>query len=271
MGIFFAHQWHNTQLIINSFWLFLSFCATASSVYIINDLLDLEYDQIHPTKKFRPIAAKLVNIKYAVFLAILLFLLGILFAFIVKSILAVFIIIVYFITNVLYSWYLKHLAIIDVLIIALGYILRILVGTDGIGISMSSWLLLCGMSIAMLLAFGKRFAEKLQQEESYQRKVLQAYSQNFLIIAITITASIFLVFYGLYTLDSQSIAIHGRKLILTYPWIVLGILRYLQLLSQNNSIIEDPASLFFRDIQLLLILAGWLLTFILVTNYGKLL
>lgn len=269
IGVLFAHKWNEIIYIQSSIWLFISFCLCASAVYVFNDFCDRENDKLHPRKKHRPLALGTVGVSLSLTLSLILLIVGLLVASLTSSKIGLIIILFYVIMNILYSKWFKHFVIIDVLVLAASYLLRILVGTDGIGIQMSSWLLLCGMSASMMLGFGKRLAEKYSQNVENHRKVVQEYDETFLLIAITICAAIFLVFYGLYSLDLNSIAVHGRKLILTYPWIIFGVLRYLQILIQKDRTTEDPASLLFYDRILMFIFSGWMLTFIMVVNYAR--
>lgn len=273
VGVFFAHKWLMDSYLSNAILMFFAFCATASSIYIFNDFCDIEQDRLHSVKKNRPLASGQVQVLPALIFAAVLLIIGLGLAILTSinnNLWAFIFLLTYVVLNVLYSKILKHITIIDVLVLSASYLLRILSGTDGIGIPTSSWLLLCAFVVTMLMGFGKRLAEKHSQSYVSQRQVVIKYDQTFLLLAITISSSVFLVFYGLYSLDAASIATHGRKLILTYPWVILGVFRYLQLIIQKNYFLEDPSTLIIRDRLLMFIVIGWLITFILVSNYAKL-
>lgn len=263
-GIFFGHEWGNRLLVTKSLLLFSAFCATASAIYVINDYWDRAEDRKHPKKRYRPIAGGYIDPRIAMLKAHMLLALGWVLAWYSGSGLAFSTVVIYTIMNILYSRWLKHIPIIDVALLSLSYLLRLIAGTEGIGIPISSWLFLCGLSAAMLMGFGKRLAEKHLIDTSLQRKSVQNYDETFLRMAITLSASIFLVFYGLYSLDTGSIALHGRKLVFTYPWILLGVFRYLQIVAQKNGLAEDPVTLMLRDRAIAGIVLSWLITFVFI-------
>lgn len=260
-GVFFAHRWHDGLLMTKAVLLFMAFCCTASAIYVINDYLDRHADRLHPKKRFRPLAQGLIDPRIAMLKAHLLLAIGWVLAWYSGSGLAFGMVVAYTLINVAYCYRLKHVPIVDVLLLAASYLVRIVAGTEGLNIPISSWLFLCGLSLAMLLGFGKRQAEKYTIERSQQRKSVQAYHDEFLRMALTLTAAIFLVFYGLYSLDAASTELHGRKLVLTYPWVIFAVFHYLHLLVQQNPLAEDPATLVWRDRTMAALVIGWLISF----------
>ena len=158
----------------------------------------------------------------------------------------------YLLINVAYSLRLKHQPIIDVFCISSGFMLRILAGTWGIHIPPSGWLILTGMFITLFLGFGKRRAERRDAAGTHRRPVLASYSGELLDTFLSITATGTALTYGLYTRDPQTIALHHTdKLILTLPFVVFALFRYLYLL-HNSKKGENPSADVFTDPQILL-------------------
>lgn len=257
-GFIFAHRWTEADLLLHAALAFAAFCAMASAVYVGNDLMDLQSDRHHPTKKNRPIANGSVPAPVAGILAAVLALLGTSLAWTAAPTACAFVV-GYAALNVAYSLRLKHVVIIDVFCISAGFMLRLLAGTVGLGIAPSSWLLLCGMMITLFLGFAKRRAELIQVTQSGQetRQVLSSYKPVVLeqFLAITATASV--LTYALYTVSPETVAMHGTDhLIYTVPLIVYAIFRYFFLLHQQGSG-QDTARDLMRDPHLLLTSLAW--------------
>jgi len=165
----------------------------------------------------------------------------------------------YGIMNVLYSFHLKHRVLLDVFVIAAGFMLRILVGTLGVGIPPSQWLVLCGIMITLFLGFSKRRAEiiTMGEGESNHRSVLKHYSPVLLDQMIGITASGVIMSYSLYTMSPYTIRIHGTEnLIYTVPIVMYGVFRYIYLLHHRQGG-TDTAHDIVRDPWLVLTLVAW--------------
>jgi 4-hydroxybenzoate polyprenyltransferase len=260
-GLIFAHAWNQPQTILSIVYATIAFCLMSSSIYIINDILDMQQDKLHPTKKHRPLAAGIISIKLALPLAILLFIAALATGYI-ASIKVSCVLLAYAIMNILYCIELKHLVIIDVFIISFGFMLRIIAGTWAVGIAPSQWLMLCGLMITLFLGFTKRRAEISGIEEgatNAQRKVLDHYSPAILDKLIGITATGAIITYSLYTVSPSTIQSQGTaNLIYTVPFVMYGIFRYIYLLHNNirqNG--EDTASDLLKDKHLLITVFGW--------------
>ena len=264
-GLLFGHAWHDAYLVMQVMLAFAAFCLVSSAVYISNDMVDLEQDRRHPRKGQRPLAAGQVGISAAVMLAALLGVLGLVLAYsaspAVLSILAG-----YALMNIAYSLWLKHVVILDVFIIATGFMLRILAGTLGVGIPPSQWLLLCGLMVTLFLGFTKRRAEiiALTDDKNAHRKVLEHYSPVLLDKMIGITAAGLIMSYSLYTMNPDTIRIHGTaNLIYTVPFVMYGVFRYIYLL-HHQSRGGDPSHDLVRDPHLLVVVGTWLIATILL-------
>lgn len=259
LGVIFSQQWQQPML-LSAGLAFLAFCAIASAVYILNDILDLQADREHPTKRHRPIASGQVSLPMAGGLLCVLLILALLLSWSVSPE-ALALVAAYFLINIAYSWRLKHVVILDVFIIASGFMLRILVGTIGIGIMPSHWLLLCGLMVTLFLGFAKRSAELRTVDPANSRatrKVLDDYSPAMLEQFISVTAACTVIAYGLYTVSPETIALHQTDaLIYTLPFVVYGIFRYLFLLHHRGGG-DDTSRDLITDPHLLVTVAAWL-------------
>ncbi|MCA9410946.1 MAG: decaprenyl-phosphate phosphoribosyltransferase [Candidatus Omnitrophica bacterium] len=255
-AVVFAPKLGEPQAILRSFYAFGIFCLGAGAVYLINDLRDIEKDRLHPKKKERPIASGQVSTGTATVAALLLlvvslggsFLLAPAFGGIMAFYLAV---------NVLYSFYLKNEVILDVIIIAIGYVLRVEAGGIVIDVPVSNYLRLCTFLLALLLALGKRRHELvLVEDAANHRKILKEYSPELLDHMMGLTTASILVSYALYTQDPEGVG-GQNQLIWTVPFVVYGIFRYLYLIHKRE-MGGDPAEILFQDWRMSLNILIWL-------------
>lgn len=267
-GLLFGHAWHDPILVKQAIIAFFAFCIVSSTVYVINDIVDIEQDKNHPTKRKRPLPSGKLKISTAAIFAVLLGAIGFTLAS-YASTTVVIILMIYGIMNLAYSLKLKHIVILDVFIIAAGFMLRILAGTLGLGIPPSQWLLLCGLMVTLFLGFSKRRAEiiALSDDKSAHRKVLEQYSPVLLDNMIMVTAAGLIMSYSLYTMNPDTIRIHNTEnLIYTVPFVIYGVFRYIYLLHHQSSG-GDPSRDLVRDPHMLTVLLGWsIVTLILIAN-----
>ena len=267
-GFLFGHVWHEPMLAAQVAAAFVAFCFLASAVYIGNDWVDRDADRVHPLKRDRPIAAGRVSlaasVSMSVVLALAAFALG---AWVSVELVAI--LVAYLILNAAYSLGLKRMVIIDVIAVALGFLLRLLAGTLGVGIPPSPWLLMCGLMLTLLLGFGKRRAELAALTVESGRTVLAEYSPALLDRLITVCVSGTLISYSLYTISPQTIALHGSaNLVYTVPIVTYGLFRYLYLLDQQHAA-EDPSRLMLTDHHLQGAVLAWLAAVIWVLTHGS--
>jgi 4-hydroxybenzoate polyprenyltransferase len=240
------------------------FCLISSTVYIFNDLLDLEADRHHPTKKNRPIASGKLPIPVAVTAGIIFFLLTILLGYLLAW-QFVLVLLAYFVMMMVYSKWLKHIPIIDVFILATGFVLRVHAGTTLIQVQrFSPWLYVCMTLLALYLGFGKRRAELalLADNAGGHRKVLEGYSIPLLDNYIIIVSGTFIVAYSLYTFFRPDAPL---DLMLTIPFVVYAVFRYLYVIHINHAG-GEPEEILLTDRPLQLAIALWGLT-VLITFY----
>ena len=261
-GVLFSRQW-DIYTLLQAAWAFCAFSLSASAVYILNDLSDIEADRAHPKKRYRPLPSGKVSITAARKLAIILFLVTFIPTLLLKDWILVSILLTYIVMNIAYSLCLKHIVLLDVFVISMGFMLRLLAGTWGIGIAPSEWLLLCGMMLTLFLGFCKRTSELLQSamaDDTFaekSRRVLTEYNTAMLEQFTSITAACAIISFGLYTVSDQTIRTQGTSnLIYTLPLVIYGIFRYLFLLHRHGKG-TDTAKDLFTDRHLLLTGSCW--------------
>lgn len=235
---------------------FGSFCFAASSIYLLNDILDRHDDARHPKKKHRPIASGRLPVQLAwIELVVTLALSGTL-ACLVPVTERSFLVwpAAYLALNIAYSFYLKRLVIVDCMCIAIGFQLRVMAGAAAIDVDASKWLQLCTFFFALFLAFCKRYEEVGKQSEAtgQTRKTMSDYSMPFLNMLIGPLAALSILSYALYTVSPETQERHNTdQLMLTVPFVCYGVFRYLFLV-YSKSEGGDPAKLLFRDVPLVL-------------------
>jgi len=237
-----------------------AFCAVASAVYVMNDYMDREADRRHPSKRFRPLASGAVPV------ALALPTMGLLLAggLAIGSLLTgpfVFLLGTYFAINVGYSMGLKDIPIVDVLIVALGFILRVEAGASLVGVATTQWITIMTGLLALLLALGKRRDDVVNSRDTSHRSSLAGYNKPFLDNVMTAVLGALLVTYIIYTTDPAVAArIETGYLFYTTPLVAAGIMRYLQLLFVETRS-SDPTEVLLNDRVLQGTILGWALCF----------
>lgn len=259
--LFFAGKILKLYLLLNAFIAFIAFSLTASGIYVLNDLKDIKEDRKHPKKRFRPLASGKISKKIAFILIVLLLFFGLtLMFFLSKS--AGLILAFYVLLNIFYSFYLKYVAIIDVVVIAIGFVLRLFIGAVVTGVVLSTWIVVITFLLALFLAFAKRRDDVIEFEKSEVklRKVIDGYNLIFLDISMSIMASSVIVAYIFWTVEATS-KFHSNYLYLTAFFVVLGILKYLQIafVYQDSG---SPTKVVLKNRFIQFVLIGWILTFI---------
>lgn len=245
---------------------FLIFSLISSSAYIINDIIDVEQDKLHPKKKFRPIAAGQISVYKAGITASLLAVLSFILLPLTNMSFAISVI-AYFIITILYSVFIKHVVILDVFTIAAGFLLRILAGAFIISVEISSWLILTTLFISLFLAVMKRRSELVQIEifnNLNTRKVLASYSPEFIDQMSTVTSAGVIICYALYTVAQRTVAVfHTENLIYTTPFVVFGIFRYMYLVYIGNKG-ESTSEILVGDLPMIINIFLYLVTVVLI-------
>jgi 4-hydroxybenzoate polyprenyltransferase len=251
---------------------FLLFCVLSSSIYIVNDIVDVESDRLHPFKRKRPIASGDLPIPVAVFIAVSGFVSFFFFAFMLSPFFFI-LGLVYALLQISYSFRLKHIAILDVLSIATGFILRVYAGAVVVNLHMSVWFLLTVLSASLFLAVGKRQSERtlLEGKVGPTRKTLRHYSQRLLDIYTGMFANATWLTYALYAYQREEynattfLFTHEllprtftseKWLMLTIPFTIYAVMRYLQLVYENNQG-ESPERVLLGDRSILISIILW--------------
>lgn len=257
-GLLFGHAWQQAAMVQSALLTFVAFCLMSSAVYALNDFRDMAQDRLHPVKRLRPLASGALSPPVALLLMALCCAAALTLAHRISETL-VWLLCLYGLINLGYSYGLKRVVVLDVFLISAGFMLRLLAGTAGLGIPPSNWLLMCGLLLTLFLGFAKRRAEIMLMEEGggAHRKVLDQYSGTLLDQFITITGACAVVAYALYTVDEDTVRIHGTSdLIYTLPFVLYGLFRYLYLMHRQGGG-GDPSQDLFHDLHLVVSMMGW--------------
>lgn len=247
-----SHKVFDGGLLWKALGAFLAFSLCASSVYILNDLFDLESDRQHPRKRFRPLAAGMLSIPTGMFVLALVLLCGLLLATLSLPVLFTAILLVYLATTTLYSFHLKRIAIADVIVLAGLYVLRVLAGGVAVGISVSTWLLAFSMFLFLSLALMKRFAElSVLQAEHRERAAGRGYvssDKEWLANMGAASGYLSVLVLALYinSKDVEALYRHPQVLWLACPLLLFWITR-MWALAHRGQIDDDPIMVTIKD------------------------
>jgi decaprenyl-phosphate phosphoribosyltransferase len=255
--LIFSLNFTKADLFLNEILAFISFSLAASFVYVINDIVDKDKDRLHPVKKNRPIASGALSSLQAMCVAVVLIAVSLWIANMLNT-RTLFIVMAYLISNILYSFWLKNVPIIDVSLIALGFLLRVLMGGAAISVPISKWLLLTIMTLSFYLGFAKRRNEMSKVNSTNEtRKVLKEYNANFLDKAMNSMMTLSVAFYALWSIDAQVVkTFNSDKLIATVPFVLIGMFRY-SLIIEGDSY-GDPTDVLLSDRLLQLVILGYI-------------
>ena len=268
------------NVFFKSFLALICFCLISSAIYLLNDVIDIKEDKIHPIKKFRPIAAGTLKINDAIIFSFFLFIISLLIAlFVSKKLL--FIILLYFLIQFSYCFKLKNVVLLDVFCISSGFLLRAIAGGISSNIYLSQWFLLTLSLMAFFLAIEKRKAELIQFQTNklITRKVLKKYSLPLLLRMESLSANGAFISYSLWASSPFSLGAESRWMIINIPFVLYGIFRY-QLLSDPSNIdlevnrklkytAQNPEEILLRDKGIQITILLWLFTTILVIFKSK--
>lgn len=287
-AIVFTGQLFNRGLLWLSFRGFVVFCLLSSASYLINDLLDIKGDRLHPFKRLRPIALGLISKKQVVLVASSFLSLATVLSLTISAPFF-FVVVLYIFLHLSYSFFLKHIAVIDILTIASAYILRVYAGEVVTGFHLSVWLMLTVISLSLFLAIGKRRCELtlLQRQKGISpaeaRSTLGHYNERLLDVYTSIFANSTWLTYAFYTFLVDRPQAHSflfgsflkeflpevaeRKwLMLTIPFVIYGLMRYMLLIYEKAQG-ESPERVLLSDKPLLLTVILWGMSVVLVI-YG---
>jgi decaprenyl-phosphate phosphoribosyltransferase len=260
--MFFAGELFNKDLLLHTFWGFLAFGLVASSIYILNDVMDREADRLHPVKCKRPLASGAVSPVVGLVISGLCLAGGVVVALFIKE-KFLFVLMIYFFMNLGYSLGLKNISILDVFILSLGFVLRIKAGGVITHIAISQWLMIMIFLLAIFMAVAKRRDDILLKLSTGKdmRKAVKGYNLDFLNTSMALIAAIIIVAYLMYTISPEVMAQWKTyRLYYTTMFVIAGILRYLQItLVENNT--GSPTKLLLKDRFLQVTLLLWMASF----------
>ncbi|MCF8128572.1 MAG: decaprenyl-phosphate phosphoribosyltransferase [Deltaproteobacteria bacterium] len=255
----FAKQLFRFQSVLMGLTAVGAFCLLAGATYLINDIVDLEADRVHPSKKHRPLASGRISIRTVKWIAILLLGLSLLLGNCLgRSFL--FVLAIYLAIQFLYNLKFKELPILDIFCVSAGFFLRVIGGGIAVNVMISNWLIICTISIAMFLTLGKRRSELAvlgAEKARLHRKVFEYYSPHLLDQMISVVTAVTLLSYMLYCISPQTIdKFQTENLIYTFPFVLYGIFRYLYLIHKSHQG-ESPSRVLTSDWQLLVSVVLW--------------
>ncbi|CEJ69503.1 Decaprenyl-phosphate phosphoribosyltransferase [Chryseobacterium oranimense G311] len=273
--LFFSGNITNLDLLTKSIFAFIIFSLAASVVYILNDYNDIEADKKHPEKRRRPLASGAISKSKAI---------GILTGLVIIDVTLVFLARLYFheplwkfatviglyiVMNLAYTFKLKHVPIIDIFIIALGFVFRVLAGGYITKIEISQWAILLTFVLALVLAIGKRRGELINAQVSGKtRKALDGYNVQFADIALSISVTLAIVCYLMFTLSPEVQARFHERVFYTVIFVVFAFLRYLQQTLVYNRT-ESPTKIVYRDRYIQITLVLWVAAFLIQIYFKK--
>jgi 4-hydroxybenzoate polyprenyltransferase len=247
---------------------FVAFCLVSGAVYIINDIVDRENDRMHPKKRLRPIASGKLPLSTAAIAAVIAVSIGIGGGFYLDRRFGL-VIAAYFLLQLAYSFMLKKVVVLDVMVVAAGFAMRAIAGTYVISVQISPWLFVCAILLALFLALAKRRHELLFLEGGgiSHRSVLGKYSETLLDQMIAVATSATVIAYCLYTIAPETVRKFGtHNLILTVPFVLYGIYRYLYLVYRREEG-GAPEKVLFTDLPLIIDVFLWLLSVVVILYF----
>jgi 4-hydroxybenzoate polyprenyltransferase len=263
--LIFAMKITDTELLSNAFIAFIAFSLTASAIYTFNDYHDIEEDRQHPRKKERSLASGVISKSQAIIFMSILFVLGFALMALI-SFKAAGILTVYVIMNIAYSLSLKHISIVDINIIAIGFVMRLFIGSVVTGIHLSKWIIIMTFLLALFMALAKRRDDVLIFLDTGKiiRKASDGYNLPFIDTAMAIMASVVIVAYTLYTTSLEMEAkFNSEYLYLTTFFCILGIMRYLKI-TFVYKYSDSPLKVFLKDKFMQITILAWIVSFILI-------
>lgn len=260
-GLVFDGRLFDQKLLLATTLVVLCFCLVSSSVYIINDLADIEKDRLHPRKKLRALPSGQLNPQFAAVAAVVIAIAGIGLALWLQPWVGV-VTFVYLVQNIAYSFYLKNIVLIDVMVLSLGFLLRVFAGVLIAHVTnFSPWLYVCITLLSLFLGFGKRRHEitLLQGDAAAHRSSLQDYNLPLLDQIMSLVTTSTFVTYTFYSFEAQTALVRDGRMLLTTPFVFFAIARYLYLIHVQKRG-GAPDELIFEDRPLLVDGVLWVVT-----------
>lgn len=266
-GLIFANRLFDLEATLTAGLAFVVFCAASSAGYIFNDLYDRENDRLHPIKRKRPIASGQMSVMAADLLMVFLVVFSLVTSFWTRFEFGV-LITAFMAVSLVYTIWLKHVVIIDIMVIATLFVLRAVGGAIAIDVPISSWLLICTTLLALFLILGKRYHEisTYGEQAMEYRRVISDYSESFIREMLSINAAATLIAYSLYSFFSQTASGKGEMLMLTIPFVIYGMFRYLYLIYEKGRG-GSPEQVLLSDLPTLINMVLWVATSVIILYF----
>ena len=263
LPLFFSGEFIDSYKLLNALKAFVAFSFCASAIYIFNDYHDVKSDRKHPKKKYRPLASGLISKSDALLLMNFLLAVGLILMFSISLVSSIFLL-SYIILNLLYSFKLKQIALLDITIIAIGFVLRLFVGSYAYNVKLSPSIVLITFLLAIFLALAKRRDDVFIQNKTGKkiRNSIDGYNLELINGAMLIMSTIVIITYLQYTTSYETINKFGNNnLYLTTLFVIFGIMRYLQItFVEKNS--GSPTEIFLNDKIIQINFFLWFLSFL---------
>jgi 4-hydroxybenzoate polyprenyltransferase len=265
--LLFSGRFQDKQAVAAELIALAAFCFGSSAVYAFNDVIDAPADRHHPRKQNRPVASGRVDPLLAVFTAIAMLAgVGVLSSILPPTFWLF--IGFYLVNSLLYCVWLKHKVILDVMVIGIGFVLRLVAGCAVIDVKPSPWMIICGFALALVLGFGKRRTEvqKVDKKSEY-RFSLKSYDVDKLNTLLAVSVTVCLLSYMLYTIAPQTVQMHHTpNLIYTVPFVAYGLFRYLFKAQEGKG--DGPTDILFRDRVFLVVGLLWGASVVLILHFS---
>jgi len=270
LPLIFGHQLFNGRAFLVVLVAFAGFCLASSAVYGFNDVRDLKEDKAHPVKCRRPLASGRISLRQAAWFAGILAIASLVVGLVLGNRMYFGILISYLLLNTAYSLKLRHIAIIDVITVSTGFVLRVFAGGVVVDILPTHWLVLMTFLLALFISLAKRRDDLLQAGAgNSSRRSIDGYNLEFVSGGMTIMAAVTIVSYILYSVSPEVVQKHGAShLYLTSFWVIIGLLRYMQLTFVREKS-GSPTELLLNDPFLQIVVALWLLTFVIIIYVAR--
>jgi len=258
-GLVFSLNLFDLTNLFRSLGGFVAFCLLSGAVYLVNDLVDVENDRLHPLKRFRPIASGRLKPGAARVAAVVLAVVALAGGFALDWRFGL-VGVAYYVLELAYSFKLKHMVVLDVMTVAAGFALRAVAGTVLVHVTLSSWLFVCTILFALFISLATRRHELLFLEGggTSHRAVLEMYSESLLDQMMAVATSSTVIAYCLYTIAPETVAKFGtHNLMLTVPFVLYAIYRYLYLVYRKE-MGGSPEKALFGDVPLLVDVLLWM-------------
>ncbi|PIH00797.1 decaprenyl-phosphate phosphoribosyltransferase [Clostridium combesii] len=263
-AIIFSGNLTNEIILKNNIITFILFCLTSSTIYILNDIVDLEKDKKHPEKKNRPLPSGRVSKSTAIIMNIVILFTVLFCSYKFVDYKIMYIYLLYIVMNIFYCFKLKNVVILDVMVITFGFVLRMESGSLATKVSVSPWLFLCTILLSLFLALNKRKSEiiTLKDNRGSHRKILEEYSVELIDNMLTIVTPSILISYCIYTFSS----VQSKRMMYTIPFVLYGIFRY-QYLMNNHNLGGKPEDVFGKDKPFLVNMILWVISVVVIIYF----